>query len=202
MYTFQEASKQSALEVGQEGLRLAQHHLKVANGFILSPRYEETFYASNNLPEQIRKLFVGINPKRIDEDLLEVACEKAQKLMIESYLLDDPIQRIYLALKNSGLSGRPVHVRRPDDLHFEATETTYPGREVLVALKKLWARDWDFEQVLNRLDHQGSIALDARPAFILEGLKPELNAELSQSWGGKVYTCFGEVVGFLQSAEG
>ncbi|GEM47018.1 hypothetical protein [Deinococcus cellulosilyticus] len=199
MYTFREAASQSAEEVGQEGLRLAKHHLKMARGFILSPRYEETFYASNNLPEQLRKLFSGINPKRVDEDALEVACEKAQKLMVESYLLDDPIQRIYLALKNSELTGRPVHVRRPDDLHIEATETTYPGREVLLALKKLWARDWDFEQVLDRLDSKGHIGIDARPAFILEGLKPELDTALSAEWGGKVYTAFGEVVGFLPS---
>ncbi|GGJ58007.1 hypothetical protein [Deinococcus roseus] len=198
MYTFQEAARQNALEVGQEGLRLAQHHLKLARGFILSPRYEETFYASNNLPEQLRKFFAGINPKRLDEDVLEVACEKAQKLLLESYLLDDPIQRIYLALKNAGLSGRPVHVRRPDDLHFESTTTTYPGREVLVILKKLWARDWDFEAVLDRLDSKGSIAMEARPAFIFEGLTPELDPELSGQWGGKVYTTFGEVVGFLQ----
>jgi hypothetical protein len=47
-------------------------------------------------------------------------------------------------------------------------ESANSKREVLLALKRLWAKDWQFDAVLKRLDGTGKIGLDARAVYLLQ----------------------------------
>ncbi len=135
-------------------------------GFVFTAQSEEQFYLTTNLPEQLRQIFAGINPRRLDEDALEDACTRAQKLVTESFMLEDFIGQAYLALKNLKLESTVLHVRRP----FSQTLEVGEGRRgALLALKRLWARDWDFDGVFERLDLTGSVGLEARAAYLFAG---------------------------------
>jgi hypothetical protein len=137
----------------------------VAPGFVWLSLGEEQFYLSNNLPEQLRDVFKPFNPRRLDEDALEVACDRAQKMVRESYLLEDFVALFYTALKNVGIEAS-LHVRRE---HSSDLETGQDRRGALLALKRVWARDWAFEAVLARLDASGKIGVDARASLIFAG---------------------------------
>ncbi len=169
MYTIQEAAQLSASVVGLETHRLALHAARVPPAFVLAPAYEEGFYRTTNLPEQLGRLFAGVNPARIDEDDLERRCGHAQVLVRGSSLLDDSVQLFYRALANATLAQGELHVRRPDTPLSEVAVSHPPGSEALHALKRLWVRDWRFEAVLARLDDSGSVALEARPTLIIAG---------------------------------
>jgi hypothetical protein len=157
--SFEEALKMSVQLVGNEARKLALGH---PVGFVFTARAEEQFYLSNNLPEQLRLIFVGINPRRLDEDLLELLCKRATKLITESYLLEDFISQGYTAIKNAKLEGQVV-LRRPDS---KLLEPANDKRAALIALKRVWAHDWDFDAVLKRLDTNGKVGIDARATYI------------------------------------
>ena len=157
--TFSEAQKLPPSQVGLE-----RKNLIGKAGFIITARAEEQFYISNNLPENLRETFKPINPRRLDEDLLEVLCSRASKGILEATLFEDFISQIYTAFDNSHFSSR-LSLRREDEKHLE---TANSKREVLLALKRLWARDWQFEAVLKRLDGTGKIGLDARAVYLLQ----------------------------------
>jgi hypothetical protein len=145
----------------------------VAPGFVWFTHGEEQFYLSNNLPEQLREVFKAFNPRRLDEDALEVACNRAQRMVRESYLLEDFVAQSYTALKNVGIEGI-LHVRR----EFSGKlETGQDRRGALLALKRVWAQDWSFDAVLERLDASGQIGVDARPCLIFAGPGGTVNAE-------------------------
>ena len=72
--SFEEAIHLPAALVGTEASALVK-----TRGFVFTSLGEEQFYLSNNLPEQLRDLFKPLNPRRLDEDLLEVLCKAAQK---------------------------------------------------------------------------------------------------------------------------
>ena len=156
--SFEEAIHLPVALVGTES-----HALVKTRGFVFTSLGEEQFYLSNNLPEQLRDLFKPLNPRRLDEDLLEVMCKTAQKKVLEAILLEDFVSMAYTAFKNVGLEGQ-FHLRRPLDKHLESASNR---REMLLALKRLWAHDWGFEQVLERLDGVGSVGLDARAIYVL-----------------------------------
>ena len=183
MYTLAEAAGLEASAVGEEALLLARHAARLPSAFVLTPSFEEAFYRTANLPEQLGRLFAPLNPARLDEDALERLCEQAQRLVRGSSLLDDHVQLFYRALANAGLSDGPLHLRRPGERQAEAARSHPPGSEALQALKRLWARDWRFEAVLARLDAAGSVALEARAVLLLAGElgreDPALAAELS-----------------------
>jgi hypothetical protein len=185
--SFAESINLSGRLVGLEAQSLGrlEPHL-IAPGFVWFTHCEEQFYLSNNLPEQLRTVFKAFNPRRLDEDALEVACERAQKMVRESYLFEDFVAQSYTALKNVGIEGG-LHVRREccNDL-----ETGQDRRGALLALKRVWARDWAFEAVLERLDTSGSIGVDARPSLIFAGPGGTVNAEGS----GRVSTLLGRNV--------
>lgn len=138
---------------------------RIAPGLVLLSDAEETFYLSNNLPEQLRSLFAGLNPRRLDEDALEVACERARAQLLASSLLDDSISRIRLAVSNLGIRGA-VHLRRDSR---DRAETGDGPRGAIIALKRVWARDWDFDPTLERLDATGTVGIDARPVLLFAG---------------------------------
>ncbi len=158
----------------------------VAPGFVWFTHCEEQFYLSNNLPEQLREVFKAFNPRRLDEDALEVACDRAQKMVRESYLLEDFVGQSYTALKNVGIVGG-LHVRREFSSRLE---TGQDRRGALLALKRVWAQDWAFEAVLERLDASGNIGVDARPCLIFAGpggaVDAERSSHVSKTLGQKV----------------
>lgn len=189
MFTLLEAQGLPERLVGAESRLLGQHAALVPAAFVIPPDYEEGYYRQNNLPEQLGRLFAPIRPQRIDEDALEPLCERAQRLVQGYALLDDSVQQLYLALANAELSSGEVHLRRPGERRSERARPRPPGAEVLHALKRLWAADWSFEAVLERLETQGSPGLEARPVLLLRGKPglpdPRLASELSvgRAWG-------------------
>ncbi len=156
--TFSEATRLPLADVGTEIKQLQSAH-----GFVITARAEEQFYISNNLPENLRLTFQSINPRRLDEDLLEVLCSQAEKRILESAMLEDFIAQVYTAFENSHFADL-VLVRRPQEKFFEYAKNK---RQVLLELKRMWARDWRFNHVLERLDKTGKIGLDARAIYIL-----------------------------------
>lgn len=182
MLTFAEAARQPAALAGAETHRLAAHAGRLSAGMVVPASYEEAFYRGNNLPEQLRRLFAGLNPARLDEDLLEALAPRAAELVRTSALSDDAVQLFYRALGNAGLAGGELHLRRPGEREAETARVTLPGTAALHALKRLWARDWAFGAMLARLDDQGSVGLEARPVLLFAGAPgqpdPALAAEL------------------------
>jgi phosphoenolpyruvate synthase/pyruvate phosphate dikinase len=158
--SFQEAINMPVSLVGSEAKKLSPSN---QTGFIFTARAEEQFYLTNNLPEQLGTIFAGINPRRLDEDLLEVYCKKAVKLMLDSYLLEDFIAQSYLAIKNAKLEGGQMILRRPDSKLFEVAKD---NRAALIALKRVWSHDWTFDAVVKRLDAKGKVGIDARATYI------------------------------------
>ena len=156
--SFEEAIHLPAALVGTEASALVK-----SRGFVFTSLGEEQFYLSNNLPEQLRDLFKPLNPRRLDEDLLEVLCEKAHRKVLDAILLEDFVAFAYTAFKNVGLEGS-FHLRRPLDKHRQPAANR---REMLLALKRIWAHDWGFERVLERLDQVGKVGLDARAVYVL-----------------------------------
>jgi hypothetical protein len=156
--TFAEALRLPEAAVGQE-----INHLQNQKGFVFTARAEEQFYVSNNLPENLRHLFLPVNPRRLDEDLLFELCSRAQKRLLEATLLEDFIGQVYTAFDNSRFTQTLV-LRRPNQKHVEMVKSK---RDALLGLKRLWATDWAFEAVLHRLDHTGKIGLEARAAYLL-----------------------------------
>ncbi|MFC4455480.1 hypothetical protein [Deinococcus sonorensis] len=188
MYTLYEAQELPEPLVGTETRWLARHAGELAAGFVIPSTFEEGYYRQNNLPEQLRRLFAPVQPQRIDEDLLEPLCHQAAQLVRTSALLDDDVQLLFRALHHAELDRGPVHLRRPGQRRGEQALARPPGHEVLHALKRLWAADWSFEAVLERLDHAGSVGLEALPVLVLAGPpgQPDplraLELGLAQAW--------------------
>ncbi|AZI43567.1 hypothetical protein EHF33_13080 [Deinococcus psychrotolerans] len=183
MFTFAEAATLSAARVGQETHLLARFAARLPAAFVLEAEFEEAFYRRANLPEQLGKLFAPINPRRIDEDLLETLCARATPLVRTSALMDDSVQLLLRAVKNAGLASGEFHLRRPTERRSEGGEARPPSNEVLFALKRLWATDWTFEAVLARLDGSSSIALEARPVLIFAGPAGRPDPALAEELG-------------------
>ncbi|UWX64840.1 hypothetical protein [Deinococcus rubellus] len=183
MFTFPEAATLSEARVGLESHLLARFAARLPAAFVLEAAFEEAFYRRANLPEQLGKLFAAINPRRIDEDVLEGLCEKATSLVRTSALMDDSVQLLLRAVNNAGLSSGEFHLRRPGERRSESGGARPPGNAVLFALKRLWANDWQFEAVLARLDTLGSIALEARPVLIFAGPPGQPDPGLAEQLG-------------------
>ncbi|BBN93980.1 hypothetical protein DEIGR_102539 [Deinococcus grandis] len=136
-------------------------------GVIVPPAFEEAFYRGGNLPEQLRRLFSKVRPARIDEDALEPLAAQAQALIRTSYLMDDAVQAFYRTLARASFpAGAVVRVRRPDATLGEDAPFLAPGTATLQAMKRVWAQDWTFDAVLERLDSAGSVALEARSTLL------------------------------------
>jgi hypothetical protein len=138
---------------------LEQVGFTVAPLLVIPAALEEHFYRLNNLPAQLAKLFSTINPKRPDEDDLEDIAPQAQHLIKKHFFLDEIIDMIYSSLQPMP---QRVTVRRPDEGGMEVLN----GRPTLMAIKDLWAKDWEFETLLERIEKHSSIAITERPIII------------------------------------
>lgn len=186
MLTLAEAARFPETQVGAETHRLAAHPGRVPAAMLVPAAFEEGFYRTANLPEQLSRLLAPLNPARLDEDLLEVLAGRAQGFVRTSTLLDDAVQIFYRALGNAGLNAGEVHVRRPGGREVETATVTPPGTAALHAIKRLWVRDWTFEALLTRLDGTGSIGLEARPTLLLAGPPGVPDARLAAELGVEV----------------
>ena len=167
---FHETPLLDPARAGREARRLGELASRpaappIAPGLVFLADAEETFYLSNNLPEQLRNLFASLSPRRLDEDALEAACERARALLLGSSLLDDAVSQIRLALSNLGVAGT-LHLRRDGQ---DLAETGDGPRGAAIALKRVWARDWDFDPTLERLDATGTVGIDAHPVLLFAG---------------------------------
>ncbi|WP_424949713.1 hypothetical protein [Deinococcus sp.] len=179
MYTLIEAQSLPEGLVGAETRRLGRYADLLPAAFVIPSSFEEGFYRHNNLPAQLAALFAAVRPERIDEDALEPLCLRAGALILGSALLDDAVQGFYRALHQAELDSGPVHLRRPGERRVERAQARSPGAEVLHALKRLWADDWSFGAVLERLDVTRSVALEARAVLVLRGGAGQPDAELA-----------------------
>jgi hypothetical protein len=185
MYTLPEAQHLPTVQVGTETRLLAAHTDLLPAAFVVPAAYEEGYYRHNNLPSQLSAIFAPVRPQRIDEDTLEPLCVQAAALIRGSALLDDSVQSLYRALQRTGLDTGTLHVRRPGERAVQTVQARPPGTEVLYAFKRLWADDWRFESVLERLDTAGSVALEARPVLVVRGPAGVPDAALAGSIGAK-----------------
>ena len=156
--------------------------LGIAPLVVVPASLEEHFYRLNNLPEQLSKLFSKINFKRPDEDAIEDLAPQAQDLIKRHYFLDEIIDMLYATL--TPLPNQVV-IRRPQENGIIALN----GRPALMALKNIWAQNWSFENLLERIEKISSIAITERPVMIQApgGITSESKSkEASQLLGQKV----------------
>jgi hypothetical protein len=156
--------------------------LLVAPMRVVPGALEEHFYRLNNLPEQLGKLFKGVNLKRPDEDDLEDLAPQAQALIKRHFILDEIIDMIY-----SSIAALPQHlvIRRPGQQGLTALN----GRPTLIAIKDIWMQTWSFENLQERLDKTPTIAIAEQPVIIQSSgssASPTLSQQASQILGQKV----------------
>lgn len=175
-------------EVGQLQ-KLQAAGLTVAPTLVLMG-LESEFYEHNNLAEQIQRLFVGVFGARLDEARLETACDKAEKLLRESYMLperSDQLRAVFSAAKQI------IRFMGEAPFGLEAGKN-----EALWALKRLWASRWQLDAVLDR---QPQLAPPEVPALVQAvGDELELDETVSKQASrilqceARVWICRGQVV--------
>lgn len=125
-------------------LRAERSGLPVTPMVIVPSAVETDFYALNNLPERLRRMFHGVASNDPDEDDLEDLAPEAQALVRGHVLLEEVIERLYEAF---GSLPERVVVRRAGADGAVARR----GREALLALKRLWVDDWQVDAIAARL---------------------------------------------------
>lgn len=133
--------------------------LAVAPIMLVPPESQESFYRYGNLVRQLSEVFRAVDPADPDEDDLEELAPEAMALITGSYLLDEVIDGFY-----ETVAGLPElrRVRRPGRAGMEARGQ----RASLLAVKRLWADDWSFEVLAERLTETASFRLEARPLLV------------------------------------
>lgn len=148
---------------GEEELELlAKLHaagLAVAPIMLVPPESQESFYRYGNLVRLLSDVFEGVDPADPDEDDLEERAPEAMALITGSYLLDEVIDGFYETVARLPELRR---VRRPGQSGLEARGQ----RASLLAVKRLWADDWSFEVLAERLADTASFRLEARPLLV------------------------------------
>ncbi len=139
--------------------RLQGTGLAVAPVMVVPALEEELFYRHANLVPQLTQVFRDVDPTDPDEEDLEDLAPEAMRLIRESYLLDEVIDRFYDSLADMPVA---LRVRRPGDPGLTAGR----GRPALLALKRVWAAEWQPERMLARVATLGSFALEARPVLV------------------------------------
>ena len=152
---------------------------------------EAEFYRLANLPERITALFQGVFGVRIDEERLLVAAEEARRAVRESYLLPERAEAFLEALKGRG----PFLLRYAGEAEGERASTP---QEALFALKRLWARRFEVEAILERYP---ALLPPFTPVLVQEvagevAEDPFLSLDLSRALGREVvaYAWAGKLV--------
>ncbi|AFH37975.1 hypothetical protein [Thermus thermophilus] len=152
---------------------------------------EAEFYRLANLPERITALFQGVFGVRIDEERLLVAAEEARRAVRESYLLPERAEAFLEALKGRG----PFLLRYAGEAEGERASTP---QEALFALKRLWARRFEVEAILERYP---TLLPPFSPVLVQEvagevAEDPFLSLDLSRALGQEVvaYAWAGKLV--------
>ena len=144
-------------------MRAERAGVPVAPMVVVPTDVETAFYGLNNLPEQLRRLFdgvVGIDP---DEDDLEEIAPHARELVRGRALLDEVIERLYEAFATLP---EQVVVRRAG----ADGVATSRGRDALLALKRLWADDWEVDAIATRLRAGHGLAPRGQTVLIHDAL--------------------------------
>ena len=144
--------------------RLANADMTLAPLRLLGEATEEQFYRLNNLPAQLTSIFADLELSDPDEDDIEDRAPRAQRLIRAHYLLDEVVDTFY-----AGLEGLPqeLRLRRLNEGGaFSEGRVALRGRPALLALKDLWADDWAYEVLWERVEREASVALSARPLLI------------------------------------
>jgi len=120
---------------------------------------EADYYRWNNLPERIEALFADLDPRDPDEDDVEELAPVVAGWMMEHALLDGVIDNLYASFADLPAE---VCVRRPGD----AGAWSPKGRPALLALKRIWAADWDLAAVMARCTVRGDWLPNPRPVLL------------------------------------
>ncbi len=136
-----------------------QHHYAVSPTLIVHASLEEHYYKLNNLPAQLSRLFKHVNLQNPDEDDIEELEPVALALFKKHFLLDEDIDKFYEALQTLG---NKVCLRSPS----KKGKSFSKGRPTLIALKEHWASNWTFNAIMDRLENNQSIAVEASPVLI------------------------------------
>lgn len=139
-------------------LRAARAGVALTPMVVVPVAVEARFYALNNLPERLQRLFDGVDLDDPDEDDLEELAPEAGALVLAHALLDEEIERLYDAFATLP---EAVQVRRAGS----DGRTARRGRPALLALKRLWAEAWTVERIAARL--RAGQGLAPEPAAVL-----------------------------------
>lgn len=142
----------------------------VAPMAVMPAEAEERFYRFNNLPERLEQIFEGVDPVDPDEDDLEALAPRAVLLLERHFLLDELIDAFYDRIAD--LPDR-LHVRRPASTGLHAAR----GRPALLAVKRLWAADWSFDALAQRVPMAKTFALEARDVLV-HGVEAPASADV------------------------
>lgn len=167
---------------------LGECGLPVAEIVVVPAALEEEFYRLNNLNIRLRQMFAAVDMSDPDDDEIEDIAPEAKRLVKGHYLLDEFIDGFYQA--TSELPS-PVRVRRPG----ESGLVSSPGRPALLALKRSWCADWEFDSLWSRLSGSGSLLPEPRPVLIhaagLASMPVELNRD-AEALLGRAVTLHGD----------
>ncbi len=111
---------------------------------VVAAQVEAAYYHLNQLGPRIETHFAHVDPADPDEDDLEELAPDALAWVLEHALLDEVVEAFYEAL--DGLPARLI-VRRSGGPGLWALR----GRPALLAVKRVWSRDWSLDTLTARL---------------------------------------------------
>jgi len=152
-------------ESGDQPAELTWLRTLADSGFPVTPlvvvpaRAQEFFYQLNNLGERVTQVFEGIDLGDPDDEDIEDLAPLAQELVTGHYLLDEFVDAFYDAC-------RPLVQERTARRPGREGVACSGDRESLLAVKQLWAADWEFEAVWQRLMRGDRVLPPPRPVLL------------------------------------
>ncbi len=131
----------------------------IAPMVVVAAQVEAAYYHLNQLGPRIDAHFAHVEPSDPDEDDLEELAPDVVDWVLGHALLDEVVEAFYEALV--GLPAR-VTVRRSGAPGIEALR----GRPALLAVKRVWSRDWSFEALTARLAAGGTFVPAPCPVLV------------------------------------
>lgn len=151
------------------------HNVGVA---VVPSQFEEALYRLNNLPQQLRALFAGLDPYDPDEDILEEQEHEAMSLVQGAVLLEEAVDAFYEAVQQFTF---PLVVRRASS----ATGVSVPHRRAaLLAIKRMYASEWTYNALETRLMTTHSLAITPEHILLHEAVgqaAPAVQHELQRA---------------------